>query len=138
MKAIERKMWKPSERWRKRRGCQILNGDRILIGRMRRIKKFWKEERRVRKGGLRMEETVKDVNGRLRGNEVRKRWVEYFEELLNVQEDREADIVAVGGVQVPVMGEENEREITREEVKRALNETKGGKAPGMDGVRVRC
>ena len=44
--------------------------------------------------------------------------------------------MAVGGVQVPVMGEENEREITIEEVKRALNETKGGKAPGMDGVRV--
>ena len=37
---------------------------------------------------------------------------------------------------MPVMGEENEREITREEVKRALNEMKGGKAPGMDGVRV--
>ena len=52
-----------------------------------------------------------------------------------MQEDREADIVAVGGVQVPVMGEENEREITIEEVKRALNETKGGKAPGMDDVR---
>ena len=30
------------------------------------------------------------------------------------------------------------REITIEEVKRALNETKGGKAPGMDGVTVRC
>ena len=44
--------------------------------------------------------------------------------------------MAVGGVQVPVMGEENEREITREEVERALNEMKGGKAPGMDGVRV--
>ena len=28
------------------------------------------------------------------------------------------------------------REITREEVKRALNEMKGGKAPEMDGVRV--
>ena len=83
-----------------------------------------------------MEEAVKDVNGRLlRGNEARKRWAEYFE-LLNVQEDREADIVAVGGVQVPVMGEENEREITIEEVKRALHEMKGGKAPGMDGVRV--
>ena len=39
MKDIERKMWKPSERWRKQRGCQILNGDRILIGRMRRIKR---------------------------------------------------------------------------------------------------
>ena len=100
-------------------------------------KKFWKEVRKVRKDGLRMEETVKDVNGRLlRGNEARKRWVEYFEELLNVQEDREADIVAAGGVQVPVMGEENEREITLEEVKRAVNETKGGEAPGMDGVRV--
>ena len=50
-------------------------------------KMFWKE---VRKGGLRMEETVKDVNGRLlRGNEARKRWAEYFEKLLNVQEDRQ-------------------------------------------------
>ena len=97
-------------------------------------KKFWKE---VRKGGSRMEETVKDVSGwLLRRNEARKRWTEYLDELLNVQEDREADIVAVGGVQVPVMGEENEREITIEEVKRALNETKGSKAPGMDGVRV--
>ena len=65
-------------------------------------KKFWKE---VRKGGSRTEETVKDINRRLlRGNEARKRWAEYFEELLNVQEDREADIVAAGGVQEPVMG----------------------------------
>ena len=65
-------------------------------------------------------------------------WGTFFFSLLinTVQEDREADIVAVGGVQVPVMGEENEREITIEEVKRALNETKGGKAPGMDGVRL--
>ena len=53
-----------------------------------------------------------------------------------MQEDREADIVAVGSVQVLVVGEENEREITIDEVKRALNETRGGKAPGMDGVRV--
>ena len=51
-----------------------------------RNKKFWKEVRRVRKGGSRMEEAVKDVNGRLlRGSEARKRWAEYFEELLNVQ-----------------------------------------------------
>ena len=38
-KDIERKMWKPSERWRKQRGCQTLYGDKILIGRMRRIKR---------------------------------------------------------------------------------------------------
>ena len=63
------------------------------------------------KGGSKAEKTVKDVNGRLlRGNEARKRWAEYIEELLNAQEEREADIVAVGGVQVPVMEEENERE----------------------------
>ena len=30
-----------------------------------------------------------------------------------MQEDREADIVAVGGAQVPVMGEENERDYNR-------------------------
>ena len=97
-------------------------------------KKFWKE---VRSGGWRSEETVKDINGRLlRGNETRKRLAEYFEELLNVQEDRQANIVAVRGVQVPVMGEESETRITREEIKRALNETGGGKVPGMDGVRV--
>ena len=76
-------------------------------------KKLWKE---VSKDGSRTEETVKDVNGRLlRGNEAKKRWAEYFEELLNVQEDREADIVAVVGVQGPVMGEENEREIYNRE-----------------------
>ena len=72
MKDIERKMWKPSERWRKQRECQILNGDRILIGRMRRMKRSF--GRRVRKGGLRTKETVKDVNGQLlRGDEARKR-----------------------------------------------------------------
>ena len=42
MKDIERKIWKPNKRWRKQRGCQILNGDRILIGRMRRIKRIFR------------------------------------------------------------------------------------------------
>ena len=34
---------------------------------------------------------------------------------------------------MPRLGEENEREITREEVLEAVNETKAGKAPGLDG-----
>ena len=54
---------------------------------------------------------------------------EYFESLLNVKENREPDIVAVPGAQVPVMGDENEREIVRKEVERALKETKVGKIP---------
>ena len=54
----------------------------------------------MRKGGSRTE-IVKDVNGRLlRGSEARKRWAEYFEELLNVQED----IVAVGECSVASNG----------------------------------
>ena len=104
---------------KKKRGCQILDGGQDFNRSYEEnTKKFWKEVRRVRKGGLRKEETVKDVNGRLlKGNKVRKRSAEYFEELLNVQEDREADIVAVGCVcvcvQVPIMGEENERDYKR-------------------------
>ena len=100
-------------------------------------RKFWKELKRARKSGSRTEETVKDGNGRLlKGSDARKRWAKYFEDLLNVVEEREAEIVAVGGVEVPVMGEVNEREITREEVERALKDTKAGKAPGVDGVRA--
>ena len=100
-------------------------------------KKFWKEVKRVRKGRSRMEESVKDVDGRiLKGMDVKKRWAKYFEDLLNFEENREAVIVAVGGSQMPVMREENEREITRGEVVRALKEAKAGKVPAMDGVRV--
>ena len=72
----------------------------------------------------------------MRGKKARERWGEYFEGLLNVQDDGEANVVAVGGVEVPVFGEENDREITKEEVDRALKETKVGKAAGTDGVRA--
>ena len=100
-------------------------------------KKFWKEVKRVRKGRSRREEAVKDENGRLlKGNEALKRWAGYFDRLLNVEDNRRAEVVAVGGVEVPVMNEENEREITSDEVVRALNETKTGKASGMDGVKA--
>ena len=50
---------------------------------------------------------------------------------MNVVEEREAEIVAVAGVQVPMMRDENENEITKEEVVRALKETKTGKAPEL-------
>ena len=100
-------------------------------------KKFWKELKRKRKGGARTEETVKDGNGRLlRGDDARKRWAEYFENLLNVVEEREAEIVAVADVRVPAMEVENESQITNEEVERALQKTKTGKAPGVDGVHA--
>ena len=98
-------------------------------------RRFWKEVKRVKKGRSGNEETVKDANGQLvKGDAARKRWGEYFEGLLNVEDDREAVVVAVGGVEVPVFDEENEREITKGEVERALKETKEGKAAGIDEV----
>ena len=80
---------------------------------------------------------MKDTSGRLlKGGDARKRWAEYFEGLLNVEEMREAEIGMYRDVELPEMGDVNEREITREEVERALKETKAGRAPGVDGVRA--
>ena len=116
----------------------MLGGVRVSVGILNKIrKKFWKEVKRVRGDGSSKEETVKDENGQLvKGDEARKRWAGYFESLLNVEDDREADVVAIEGVRYPMFGEENERVITKEEVERALGETKVGKAAGMDGVRA--
>ena len=55
--------------------------------------------------------------------------------MLNVQEDKRGRHSGSRGCSGASNGG-REREITIEVVKRALNETKGGKAPGMDGVRV--
>ena len=50
-------------------------------------KMFWKTVKRVRKGEQAREDMVKDVNGQILrdGVEVRRRWAEYFEQVLNVQ-----------------------------------------------------
>ena len=61
-------------------------------------KMFWKEVKRVRKGEQAREEMVKDVNGQILrdGVEVRIRWAEYFEQVLNVADVREANINVFG------------------------------------------
>ena len=46
--------------------------------------------------------------------DARKRWADYFKNLLNVFVEREAEIVAVADVRVPAMEVENESEITKE------------------------
>jgi hypothetical protein len=52
---------------------------------------------------------------------VKERWSEYFEELLNEEDDSEAIILAVGnGMRVPILGEVNDVAITNEEVKAVL------------------
>ena len=95
----------------------------------------------MRKGENGREEEVKDVNGRLLldSGDVRKRWAELFEELLNVDDPREANIVAVrGGARMPVFGARIVADITKEEVQKAVEVTKAGKAPGLDGVPTEC
>ena len=72
---------------------------------------FWKKVKRVRKVEQARDEIVKDVNGQIfrDGVEVRIRWAEYFEHVLNVADVREANINVVGNWWMPVLGDFNER-----------------------------
>ena len=76
-------------------------------------KMFRKEVKRVRKGEQAREERVKDVSGQILrdGVEVRRRWAEYFEQVLNVADVREANINVVGNLRMPVLEDLNERAI---------------------------
>ena len=103
-------------------------------------KMFSKEVKRVRKGEQAREEMVKDVNGQILrdGVEVRRRWAEYFEQVLNVADVREANINVVSHWRTLVLGDLNERAILLEEVGEAVNEIKSGTAPGLDEFPVEC
>ena len=84
---------------------------------------LWKEVKRVRKGDQARDEIIKDVNGQILsdGVEVRRRWAECFEQVLSVPDVREANINAVKNWRIPVLGDFNERAISLEEVREAVN-----------------
>ena len=67
---------------------------------------FWKAVKRVKKGEQARDEMIKDVNGQVLhdGVEVRRRWAEYFEQVLDVADVREANISVVGNWQMPMLG----------------------------------
>ena len=69
---------------------------------------------------------------------MRRRWAQYFEQVLNVADVREANIDVVGNWGMPVLGDLNERAIALEEVREAVNEMRSCKAPGLDGFPVEC
>ena len=84
---------------------------------------------------------VKGVSGQVLIDEVevRRRWAEYFEDLLNVEDEREAVVdEGVYDLGMPVLDEVNGGEITSEEVIEAVGRMKSGKAPGMDGCAIEC
>ena len=72
---------------------------------------FWKEVKRVRKGEQARDEMVKDVSDQILRDdvEVRRRWAEYFEQILDVADVREANINIVSNWRMPVLGDLNER-----------------------------
>ena len=80
---------------------------------------------------------VKDVNGQMlrEGVEVRSTWAEYFEQVLNAEDVREANVNVVRD-RMPMLGEVNESAISIEEVREAVKEMKLGKAPGLDEFPV--
>ena len=79
-----------------------------------------------------------DVKGQMLrdGAEMRRKRAEYFEQVLNVADVREANINVVGNWRMPVLGDLNERVVSLEEVGEAVNEMRSSKAPGLDGFPV--
>ena len=95
--------------------------------------KFCKDVKRVRKGKQARDGMVMDVNGQILCDYVDvRRWAEYFEQVLNVADVREANINVVSNWWMSVLGDLNERAISLEEVWDAVNENKSGRAPGLD------
>ena len=73
----------------------------------------------------------------IEGKAARRRWAEYFEELLNVQDCVQASVVAVGGDRrMPVFGRLNDRGVESYEVEEGMSKMRGGKASGLNQYTV--
>ena len=74
---------------------------------------------------------IKDQTGDMLTDvvKIKERWREYFSNLLNVENARE-ELGEVPAVEGPV------HEISREEVKNAIERMKKGKAPGCSGLPI--
>ncbi|KAK3555174.1 hypothetical protein QTP86_010043 [Hemibagrus guttatus] len=75
---------------------------------------------------------IKDRDGRVLTSEesVQRRWKEYFEELMNEENEREKRVEGVNSV------EQNVDKIRKDEVRKALKKMKSGKAVGPDDIPV--
>ncbi|KAK3525233.1 hypothetical protein QTP86_024950, partial [Hemibagrus guttatus] len=75
---------------------------------------------------------IKDRDGRVLTSEesVQRRWKEYFEELMNEENEREKRVEGVNSV------EQNVDKIRKDEVRKALKRMKSGKAVGPDNIPV--
>ena len=72
------------------------------------------------------------------GNAVRQKCDEYFDELMNVEDDAQASIVAVSGDRrMPVFNRLSDGWVEIYEMKEELSEMICGKAPGLDQYPVK-
>ena len=77
---------------------------------------------------------VRSKNGQLptAPNEIKKRWVEHFSDLLDINSETDERVLDELE-QLPVK-EELDHPITESELEKDLNNTKLGKSPGPDGI----
>ncbi|KAK3549302.1 hypothetical protein QTP70_034530 [Hemibagrus guttatus] len=75
---------------------------------------------------------IKDRDGRVLTSEesIQRRWKEYFEELMNEENEREKRVEGVNSVEQKV------NKIRKDEVRKALKRMKSGKAVGPDDIPV--
>ncbi|KAK3510617.1 hypothetical protein QTP70_011874 [Hemibagrus guttatus] len=75
---------------------------------------------------------IKDRDGRVLSSEesVQRRWKEYFEELMNEENEREKSVEGVNSVEQKV------DKIRKDKVRKALKRMKSGKAVGPDDIPV--
>ena len=104
-------------------------------------KMFWKEAKKLRREGQKSVTAIRKENGQMtEGEEQEKgRWAQYFESLLNNPGEREAVITSASFGRTETRDESvRDRTIGIEEVERALDRMKTGKAPGLDGIAAEC
>ena len=97
---------------------------------------FWKDVNEERKPKEKGGERVKSADGSvlMEPVAVRERWREYFEELLNVEEEGELQLTTMGRGGIRSRRIDEQGEIGRVEVERALEVMKCGKSTGIDGI----
>ncbi|KAK3522749.1 hypothetical protein QTP86_032027, partial [Hemibagrus guttatus] len=107
-----------------RKRLDTREGQKDLYRLARQRDRDWKDAQQVR--------VIKDRDGRVLTSEenVQRRWKEYFEELMNEENEREKRVEGVNSVEQKV------DKIRKDEVRKALKRMKSGKAVGPDDILV--
>ena len=108
-------------------------GERVTRTYKENKKMFWAEVNAERKVKEKLGMSIKDVNGNLlhEESEVKSRWNEYFCNLLNVENGREA---MIGERRMYEVGAQHVIDISVDDVRKAIKKLKNGKSPGVDGI----